>query len=591
MLIDDRQLKSIHVNKVIDIATVGKTNSYSDLDGIPESFPPTEHTHELATSTKAGYMSSDQYNTLYKLNNFKTIKVISADNKETSITATVLDDTLILSAGKHVVFKYDEESKNLIIDVDYSEELANIKGDKGDPGEDGKNGITWRPYLNEAQELAFTVDLTNSEEPPSAISVIGAVGPSGKNAEPTTWENLDGKPHGNTGDVVYINNDLDNNIESDQIVHTGIFFKDDEEYTSNQDTGLIDEKYWNYIASNFIPYYYLASNNNPESISNYNIFYPQIIYNMDSAGNQESFYPCINFDTGTTINKKLYCYLDTNYHSNFDSIEVLFTLDINSTSNGAVGIILGDTTNNTFTSGENLSFMVGINRDSADFIPTDVDYMNLVVMSNYCFLEPKCIAKTSFESLQLYKNNSNIDKVVSFKMKISRSNNDITCAISNIIDHGNVIASTVNIGNLNTVWNSNQYTYDDSNKIIFNMKDDSRTRTFVDSSKIGICCQNIKGTAYLYLSDYEYFNVYCLSGTNKGHYIYNPILSTLIKESSDLSGIGIGRFLKDSKTEQVYYIKALDDIIVFNDEKTSGFDIVNNYIIDSSIDTSTEKVN
>lgn len=210
MLIDDRQIRSVHVNKIIDLAKVGISNQYKDLDGIPTEFQPIKHEHPLATLANNGYMSKEDFKKVKELKEFKYLRIKnlkSTDLGDKIIEAATYDDTITIEAGDNVVFKWDEAIRKLTISIDYNLDDG-LKGPKGDTGPKGDAGITWRPKVNSDGKVSYTND--SNSEPPDPVYVRGADGPQGaRGADAPTpeWNNLPNKPTGNRGDIYYLQDD------------------------------------------------------------------------------------------------------------------------------------------------------------------------------------------------------------------------------------------------------------------------------------------------------------------------------------------------------------------------------------------------
>lgn len=183
MLIDDRELLSISVEKVDGLAKVGLTNKYSDLSGIPTEFNPEKHTHELATESKDGFMSANDFKNLLEFQSFKTIQLKNS-NGVINIDATKIDDKFIIKAGKNVAFEIDNVSKTLTISNTFElDESQLIQGEKGQTGDAGDDGITWRPSVDSTGIITWSVDSTRNSTPPTSVNIKGKVGKDGTNGK------------------------------------------------------------------------------------------------------------------------------------------------------------------------------------------------------------------------------------------------------------------------------------------------------------------------------------------------------------------------------------------------------------------------
>ena len=248
MLIDDRQILSVDVEKILRIARVAKTNNYADLDGIPTEFPPTEHTHRNASSTESGFMSKEDYNKLHDLKNFSNIKVLKGADNVTTIKPTKIDDTLTITAGDNVIITYDETNNNIGISVDYSKEIESLEGEKGKPGDKGDNGITWRPNYS-LGKISYIKDENNLETPIDSFNIKGEKGDKGSDALPVDWNNLLGKPAGEYGKALFINGNNPSGVEADSLLKSFNITSDKEEIQMT-DVDLLNnlkEFYLNYL--------------------------------------------------------------------------------------------------------------------------------------------------------------------------------------------------------------------------------------------------------------------------------------------------------------------------------------------------------
>lgn len=179
MLIDDREILSLSVQKVDGLARVGISNEYSDLSGIPTEFNPKEHTHDLASATKDGFMSADEFKKLLAFQSFKTIQLKNS-NGVINIDATKIDDKFIIKAGKNVAFEIDQVSKTLTIANTFElDESQLVQGDKGQKGDKGDDGLTWRPTVSASGVITWELDSVRNATPPTEVNIKGKAGKDG----------------------------------------------------------------------------------------------------------------------------------------------------------------------------------------------------------------------------------------------------------------------------------------------------------------------------------------------------------------------------------------------------------------------------
>jgi beta-lactamase superfamily II metal-dependent hydrolase len=209
MLIQDRQIKDISINKVTGASRVAKSNKYSDLDGIPSHFTPSEHEHPKASQAKDGFMSKEDKTKLDALKNFSKIAVATSGGTK-EILADNAMDTLTLEAGSHISITADENSDKITIASTVErgpvgpagpqgpigpkgetgargpvgpqgerglQGVPGIQGPKGANGERGPQGNTWKPTVDTHGNLTWTVDSSSSA--PSPVNIKGPQGPQG----------------------------------------------------------------------------------------------------------------------------------------------------------------------------------------------------------------------------------------------------------------------------------------------------------------------------------------------------------------------------------------------------------------------------
>ena len=179
MLIQDRQIKSISINKVTNASKVAKSNNYEDLDNIPTEFNPSSHIHDKATQAKDGFMSKEDKTKIDTLKSFSKVSVKNGD-VTTEISSDNIADTLTLEAGSNVTLTADVSNDKIVINTTVEQ---GPKGDKGETGETGPQGpqgtagFTWRPSVDSAGNLTWTNN--SGETTPSIVNIKGPKGDTG----------------------------------------------------------------------------------------------------------------------------------------------------------------------------------------------------------------------------------------------------------------------------------------------------------------------------------------------------------------------------------------------------------------------------
>lgn len=517
MLIDNRQIHSVHVNKIIDLALVGKTNSFPDLDNIPETFPPEEHTHALADSEHNGFMSSEDYVKLHNFKEFKYLKVL-VNGQENTITASSIDDTLILEAGKNIVFAYDEATKILSFSVDYTEEEANLKGDPGDPGDPGPKGDTWRPIVDIDCNLSWEISLTSV--PPDSLNIRGKEGPQGNEGDPAptpTWENLNGKPSGNRGDTIFVKEDSSNDYEVGPLLIEGMFPNNADELN----------------AYKALTYNYQSINDNWKKD-----------YNTKSSSITEDNIEQLKKYWSITRDGITYAYNDINGY-NFimdDSIYDNYDIELfieNFSPTGAMGVVLASRlSGETYST---LSFVRVFNRDVYDLKPNENAFHNYGIVMDLD------------NSDEVILNTLNIEETLDssnplkFKIKITRNGDDISVRWTTPVLQTAEYPEYSAVGfDLNLV----------SGVSVLNR--------FSGKGNVGIGCigqifrnvhiytaNDITNTIYPIYTD-EYNNAYRCNTSDTWE---------LLDGRNVFNDIGVGRYIKDVNTEKLYYVKSETEVI------------------------------
>lgn len=515
MLIDDRQIHSIDISKIIGLAKVGKTGSYSDLSNIPATFPPSEHTHPLATTEKAGFMSPEDFAKIQDLRSFKYLTIVRNET-ETQITASSYQDTLTLTAGKNIVFLYDEDTKNLTISIDYSAEEANLKGDKGDKGDKGKEGDIWRPTVNIDGYITF--EINNSYTPPATVNIRGKQGEQGekgKDAPIPTWSNLEGKPTGNAGDTIFVKTDNSNEITTGPILVEGMFPNSEEELNAYKllaynYEGMRDNWYRKYAINT------VEDHMSESEASKY--------WDITADG-----FSYLKEDSG-------YNYiLDHKVYNDYE-IEVVFN---NVILSGATGLVLASRIqNNEF---HTLSFIHISHRDNYDLYPYENIFYNYAIVLNLGTSSQIVIDKLSLNE-SIYNG-----KEVKFKLKAIRQGDTITVQWTSF------------------VLQEEEFTnYSDINKFTINLTSQSNLNRFMGGGQVGIGCINqIFENAIIYTQSDICNTIYPIY-EDKMTKCYkcspNDGVWKTIETNNVFTDIGVGRYIKDINSETLYYVKG-DEVI------------------------------
>lgn len=190
-LIEDSEIVDVHVNKIINIAKVAKTNDYNDLDNIPEKFPPSEHTnmHPVVSETTDGMVSKEDSEILGDLTRFTKLRVIynvepqDVNKGYKSIDITFNFEDIFLNNGTMSELQVDTIQK-LIRFIGSSLDpniYRPIKGDKGDPGDKGESGNWWKPTVSDEGILTWELVKATEESPNGfTINIQGPDGEKGK---------------------------------------------------------------------------------------------------------------------------------------------------------------------------------------------------------------------------------------------------------------------------------------------------------------------------------------------------------------------------------------------------------------------------
>lgn len=584
MLIDDRQLKSIHVNKVIDIARVAITNIYSDLDNIPNEFTPSEHTHKLATATNNGYISSQDFIKMNNLENFSKLKIVSG-GQENTIVASAIDDTLNLVAGENVIFAYDTNSKSLIIDVDYH--LDEIVGEKGDPGPAGDNGITWKPHISDTYMLTFEAEtnVVTPEIPPINIrGEKGVDGIDGEDALPVAWDTLAGRPVGNEGEALFIDGNSRNVLDSSLLLLQGIYPNTVEELNAyNNDIQLKKQTYKKELTNHSNVFIY-------SSMSNVDTIAESSTINMTVNDNLILSYN-VSDSEKDMIKGKLYSYIDDHYHKEYEQTEIGVYLPIKTAYNinknyGAFGLCLGYIPSTAEDAGvKTLCFMIGFNRDVVDFNPYDTEYANLSLIYNFNYSGTRVLASKISPSYNLADMASQ-DYIndIFFRIRVTRTGNTITCEASNLVS---LTSEVYDSSKYTEYCTRTPYQTGDANKIVFDLESTSEGRKFIDKCRTGIVSYNLDMYEAFYdIGDSKSLNTYPIYNLSSSVTHLNPYSNTSRNLSRNVSSIiEVGRFIKDIKTKTTYFVKGKEDIIEFSVSGSGSDKIVNNYIEGENITT------
>lgn len=511
MLIDDRQIRSIHVSKIIDLARVGITNSYRDLDDIPSEFPPEPHDHKLASLNNNGYMSKEDFKKLSELKAFKYLRVKNLDINnalDKVIEAKSYDDTISLTAGKNVVFKYDEKLNKLTISIDYTEEEMSITGPPGPPGDSGEDGFTWKPFVSSDGNLTFEED--DNPDPPSPVFIKGADGPQGErglDALTPSWNNLPDKPMGNRGDVYYLKNTGDEVITRPPLI-IGRFPINDTELNVYKN----------------IPYDYTSVNNYWKK--------QNFVRN-----NQEPAIAFNNFwdisENGITATKKLLGYsmlMDYRLYEEFECEIEFYDFELT----GCIGIICSA---NPYDGPifNNISVVRSSSKRNYDFDTHDANFYNFVIAENFNSTNQNTLLK-----LNMPENKSSGRVKTKFKLIRNRVGfklyyQDYIPCYQSYPDYSEAKRIDYTYENQLDPYGRNYTTQSSYGFGVFN--------TIVSKIKVS-CNQDMNN------------KIYPIYGAKSTMY-YNPHTNawtdTGLTTSNDL---GLGLFIKDKNTEKTYYISS-----------------------------------
>lgn len=537
MLIDDRQIHSVSALKVIGLARVGLSNSYNDLDNIPLVFPPAEHTHDLASDTKNGFMSSEEYTKLKNIKEFKYINIKSGSTANT-ITAKTENDTLTLEAGKNIVFKYDNTTKTLYLTVDYGVEEANLKGPKGDKGDKGEQGDIWKPVVDINGNLSFSV--SKSLVPPETMNIRGKqgdTGDSGKDALTPVWDNLEGKPSGNIGDVLFVKEDSSAEFEAGPIFIEGMFPSTEAELNKYK-----TQKYnYQFIRDNWIKGYNISDNNTsltPEQIARY--------WSIDANG--ISF---VRKDSGHAFLMDYKNYSDYEIELKFENIVLT----------GATSVIIASRKIDDHLS--TLSFVRIANRYSCNLYPYENIFYNYAIVIDLGDGGQIVIDKMQIsETIPTEK--------IKFKIKVVREKNIINIYWTEYVNQ------------------SSDYPDYETKHFTVDLTSVTPLHKFCGSGNVGIGCINqiLKNIIFNTQSDKSnsIYPVYKDTATN----LYKSYKCSpddgLWKSSDDniFNDIGIGRYVKDINSNKLYYIDRNE--VVYIRETTFGDKMAYiNYAMDTAI--------
>lgn len=194
MLIEDRQIGSVHKNKITDLATVGKTNNYSDLINKPTVYKPSEHVHPNATKSGDGFESKEDKSKIIETKNYNKVQINnSADTSELEPTNT--KSSLTIEAGDGVKLTTNNVNGVLTISA-VLEEIDNLI--KGPQGDKGITGDTFRPEINLENQLEYTV--SKNETVPDSHNILGDKGIQGdKGDKGITGDKGEKGPQGDKG--------------------------------------------------------------------------------------------------------------------------------------------------------------------------------------------------------------------------------------------------------------------------------------------------------------------------------------------------------------------------------------------------------
>lgn len=185
-LITNEEIKDVHVNKVLNISSIAKTNSYKDLKDIPNEFTPEEHSHKLVTRNNAGLMTNTNKSKLDNAVGFTTMRVnytveeqdSNKGYKNINVDIDITQGKLI--SGNMIEFEGDELRKIIkIIGTSLDPNIYKpIKGDKGDIGDKGDTGFWWCPSVDEDGFITWTLK-NHSENNGFTLFIKGPDGDKG----------------------------------------------------------------------------------------------------------------------------------------------------------------------------------------------------------------------------------------------------------------------------------------------------------------------------------------------------------------------------------------------------------------------------
>ena len=170
-LIQDEEISNVHVRKVFGISKVAKSNSYKDLDDIPETFPPAEHSssHPVVSEDKNGMITPDIKKKIKNTVGFHTLNVkYNVEPKDSKKGYTDLDiflelSELTLSDDTMSELEVDEADKIIkIIGTSLDPNIYKpVKGDQGDPGDKGLSSYWWKPSVDENGFISWSLEKSN----------------------------------------------------------------------------------------------------------------------------------------------------------------------------------------------------------------------------------------------------------------------------------------------------------------------------------------------------------------------------------------------------------------------------------------------
>ena len=535
MLIDDRQIHSVDVSKIIDLARVGLTNDYNDLDNIPETFPPSEHTHPNATETNNGYMSKEDYIKLKNIKEFKYLNII-ASNETTKIEAEGYEDTLTLKAGKNIVFSYDEATKILSFAVDYSVEEADLKGEKGDKGDTGPRGNAWRPIVDIDGNLTF--EINNTEVPPNLVNIKGKEGKQGDKGEdaPTPiWRNLEGKPSGNIGDTLFIKENNTSNYEVGPLLVEGMF--------PNSESELNEYKKLSY---------------NFETIrDNWNRKYNTTDSNDESEEIINKYWDIS--ESGISFLKKVKGFSHIDDWKIYDDYSISVNFE-NMLLTGAVALVISSRNNNGSLS--TLSFVRIFDRNALDLFPYETIFYNYAIVFDLGLATQRVIKKLSITETLDLKNK------VKFKLRATRTGNKIKVEW--------------------TPYSLQTQAYQDyvtDNYLEIDLGNDSSlVDMFMGSGGVGIGSVNQIFNNAIFFTKNDISNtiypIYNNEVTKSFRCLPDTKIWTEDNNKNIRTDIGVGRYIKDINSQKLYFVES--DRIVYIKGAGPGEKL---YVVNYTMDT------